>query len=280
MPCCSGRSNETAGSSVGLSPAAVAAWRALTPLQARVVHPQVGTVFVVEDDPPCSVSAARIGVALSEVRRRVRSGASALPAPVVAEWIRDAAAGVSALRRANGPEQESLRLHPSVILIDEHGRAWLDRLASHAFEEIRRTDSVQSGSRSVGVFRYMPPERLGEPANVAEVGAGDVFVLGCIAAELLTGRHPFHGSDELSTIHAILRGEPDFRGDLSEPAVAVLRRAVFVEPRERWPDALAFAGELSAAHGSALPGDAAAAIAAIAGTELARQARALSSAGS
>ena len=58
----------------------------------------------------------------------------------------------------------------------------------------------------VGTFQYMAPEVL----RGAEADArSDIFSLGCVLYELVTGRRPFEGKSQLSVLTAILEKDPD-----------------------------------------------------------------------
>lgn len=58
----------------------------------------------------------------------------------------------------------------------------------------------------VGTAPYMSPEQvLGQPAGPAS----DLFSLGTVAYELLTGRHPFAAESTVETMHRILHDSPD-----------------------------------------------------------------------
>jgi Tol biopolymer transport system component len=58
----------------------------------------------------------------------------------------------------------------------------------------------------VGTFQYMAPELL----QGAEADArSDIFSLGCVLYEMVTGRRAFDGKSELSVLTAILESDPD-----------------------------------------------------------------------
>lgn len=98
-----------------------------------------------------------------------------------------------------------------------------------------------------GTPRYMSPEQVeGKEAGFR----ADVYSLGIVLYESLTGRQPFDGV----TVSEILRKqvmEPlprviDFAPDIDLPELeAVLQRACAKRAEERWPDMVAFAHALS-----------------------------------
>jgi serine/threonine protein kinase len=56
-----------------------------------------------------------------------------------------------------------------------------------------------------GTLRYMSPEQV---RGATLTGASDVFSLGLVLYELLTGKHPFAADSALETAHAIATGKP------------------------------------------------------------------------
>jgi len=102
---------------------------------------------------------------------------------------------------------------------------------------------------ALGTPSYMSPEQArGDLQAIDE--RSDVFGLGAMLYELLTGRPPFQGGDNAQVIEAVLSGEfppvrvvcPEAPPELAAIAEHALRR----NPAERYPDAAAFASELLA----------------------------------
>ncbi len=98
----------------------------------------------------------------------------------------------------------------------------------------------------MGTIGYMSPEQVrGEPADTRS----DIFALGCVLHEMLSGARPFHRDTAAETMTAILRDDP---ADLQvgsrriPPALErVVRRCLEKPPEERFQSArdLAFALE-------------------------------------
>ncbi|WP_326816198.1 PQQ-binding-like beta-propeller repeat protein [Streptomyces sp. NBC_01762] len=70
----------------------------------------------------------------------------------------------------------------------------------------RYASTVTQASRIIGTPRYMPPERL---LGKAGDGRGDLYSLGCLLHELLTGSTPFGDLDTVALMYAHLHRSPE-----------------------------------------------------------------------
>ncbi|MGE5184371.1 MAG: protein kinase domain-containing protein [Acidobacteriota bacterium] len=98
-------------------------------------------------------------------------------------------------------------------------------------------------ARLANRIAYFAPEQL---AGEATSAATDVFVLGSIAYELVTGQRAFRGDTPQTVAQAVLAGPPT-DPPLPRPIVRVLQRCLARSPYERFPDARALADALDAA---------------------------------
>jgi eukaryotic-like serine/threonine-protein kinase len=104
----------------------------------------------------------------------------------------------------------------------------------------------------LGTPEFMSPEQIrGKPLD----GRSDVYALGILAFELLTGQLPFAGKSAQETMIARLRGSPaklrDLRAELPVKLEAVILRCLAIDPAERFQsmDELAYAFEAAVATG-------------------------------
>ena len=103
----------------------------------------------------------------------------------------------------------------------------------------------------VGTFQYMAPEQIrGENADART----DIFALGAVLYEMVTGHRAFPGKSQISVMSAILDKEPEALSTvqpLSPPALDhVIERALAKNADERWQSAADVHAELKWVAGS------------------------------
>ncbi len=138
-------------------------------------------------------------------------------------------------------------IKPANVLLDNDGNAYLSDFGMAKFMDAAL--STQSGA-TVATPAYMSPEQLGEGPPVP---ASDVYALGIVAYEALSGHHPYPTDSVAAMIkHQLNDPLPSLGTEIHqiEPAIdEVLARATAKDPADRFSDALEFAGELAAAIG-------------------------------
>jgi eukaryotic-like serine/threonine-protein kinase len=132
-------------------------------------------------------------------------------------------------------------LKPSNVFLTPHGVKLLDfGLARLETGEAIPTPAVTTPGMILGTPRYMAPEMLGgEPLGPA----ADIFALGAILFELLTGRPAFGGGTVLEICAAVVNQQPPplVGGPDVMAADRIIQRALAKRVAERYPDAAAMA---------------------------------------
>lgn len=159
-------------------------------------------------------------------------------------------------------------LKPSNVLFDADDRVRVtDFGIAHA---VTGTSTATATAMLAGSAPYLAPEqaRGEEPRPTA-----DVYALGCLLFETLTGRPPFAGPTVVAVIAAHLHQDPPvpstFRPEIPAALDATVTRAMAKQPAQRQADAGMLAEELS---GTADPSRSSAAAATVALPAVARNA--------
>lgn len=136
-------------------------------------------------------------------------------------------------------------LKPSNIILDEQGTPYV---TDFGLAKVFEGDSQQTTTGTIiGTASYMPPEQAaGRPRDVSV--RSDVYSLGAILYEMLTGRPPFGESNPLDTILQVLESPPEplRRQDESIPAEleAICLSCLEKDPSDRLESAARLADEL------------------------------------
>ncbi|MGH9775892.1 MAG: protein kinase domain-containing protein [Candidatus Acidiferrales bacterium] len=98
----------------------------------------------------------------------------------------------------------------------------------------------------VGTFQYMSPEQIeGQDADARS----DIFSLGAVLYEMVTGQRAFEGKSQLSVASAILEREPEpisMVKPLTPPVLdRTIRKCLAKQPDQRWQSASDLATELN-----------------------------------
>jgi DNA-binding beta-propeller fold protein YncE len=123
---------------------------------------------------------------------------------------------------------------PSNVLLDANEHVYLaDFGLTRRLEE---EGALAGEGRSVGTPAYLAPEQIeGKPVD----GRADVYALGCLLFECLTGSVPYRRTSRLAAAWAHLDEKPPSASDLNPelPAAidAVIVKALAKEPEDRYP---------------------------------------------
>jgi serine/threonine protein kinase len=211
---------------------------------AEVNHPNVLVIHAYgeHDSAPYFVTEFVAGTTLDRVIAECRH---AIDIELALRILDEICAGVAALHAAGIVHRD---LKPANILLD--GKFSV-RVADLGLAQ--KFVTAKAVKELVGTLGYIAPElALDTGTRIAANPSSDVYSLGCIAYELLTGRPPFesHTDDGLIALHATAKViRPSFvRGDLPSALDAVLLRALAKDPTLRTPSVEQLRKELQEAR--------------------------------
>lgn len=171
--------------------------------------------------------------------------------------VRLATEVLDALDHAHGRGLIHRDLKPENILMEPVDGRHRARLADFSVARVsaRRTATLDGGI--VGTPWYLAPEQaLGEAID----GRADLYSLGAVLYELVSGRPPFNGSDILVVIaehlHAPVVPPRTWRTDVPPMLEEFILRLLAKQPENRFPDAAAAREALAAVRLNAEPAEA------------------------
>src|SRR5918995_4334439 len=204
---------------------------------ASLSHSNVVTVYDYGEDPsaPFIVMELVDGEDLATILRR----SGALPPRQVAR-IGAGVAQALAVAHARGLVHRDVK--PGNVLIGADGRV---KVVDFGIARAIAEAQVTLPGMTLGSVHYFSPEQArGEQATAGS----DIYSLGIVLYEMLTGVRPFEGDSAASVALARLTGPiPDpatVRPSVPPDLAAITRKALALEPADRWPSASAMADAL------------------------------------
>jgi len=160
----------------------------------------------------------------------------------------DVAAGLAAAHRAGVVHRD---VKPANIVCGNDG---VPRLVDFG---IARADDLTAMTRAdsvLGTASYLSPEQArGEVPGPAS----DVYALGCVLHEALTGKPPFQGDSPLAVAYKHVHDEPatvrSLRPEVPVAVEAVVLRALAKSPADRYPDGAELEADLRRARRGEAP---------------------------
>ena len=202
----------------------------------RLNHPNIVTIHDVGRNESLAFIAMEFlnGQSLREL---LDSGV-VLPAERCAEVAADIADGL-AFAHANGVVHRDIK--PANIMVLDNGSV---KISDFGVALIPSGSTTVEGT-AFGSPKYMSPEQVtGQKVD----GRSDIFSLGAVLYEMLTGRPPFDGEELTSVLYQVLNTAPplpsSFNPELPRVFDRLLAKAMAKDPEKRYQSAMELAADL------------------------------------
>jgi serine/threonine protein kinase len=201
----------------------------------KLTHPHLVTVYDFGEVDDVAYLAMEL-LEGTDLRKRVQEG-PVIPAAEAVEIALQVAEGLAFAHKRGIVHRD---IKPANIMLLERGPA---KITDFGLARMRVADHKTSTGIVLGTPRYMSPEQIsGQPVDQRS----DIFSLGIVLWEMLTGRRLFSGTEMAQVSHSITYDEhvPPTRVNPDLPAMLdfVVARALKKDPAVRYQDA----GELAA----------------------------------
>jgi Tol biopolymer transport system component len=240
-------------------------------LLAALNHPGIAAIYSFEEFPGSSSSSSTRHFLVMELVEgeslAARLARGEVPLDVALRWGADVAEALEAAHRRGIVHRD---LKPANVMVTRSGVKLLDfglaRSVAPAGAPLSGLETeappLTEDGAVVGTLPYMAPEQVeGKEADART----DVFALGSLLYEMLTGRRPFHGDSRAALASAILTVRPpgvsSARRGIPPRLDRIVATCLAKDPDDRWQSAGDVAKELRwAAESPADAGPAGAAV--------------------
>jgi serine/threonine-protein kinase len=206
----------------------------------RVKHPNVVAVLDTGEQEGIPYLAAQFysgGTLLDRIEKE-----GSLPLDDAVKMCLEVAGGLDALHEHGLVHRD---VKPANILLDDEGTA---HITDFGLAKDRDASVLTKAGQALGSMDYMAPEQIrGEEVSAPS----DVYALGCVMVETLTGKPPFSHREGMRILWAHLQEDPpdpsEKRPDLPPDVGYAVLRALEKEIDKRPPTASAYARMLQLA---------------------------------
>jgi serine/threonine protein kinase len=213
----------------------------------RIHHPNVVTIYEYgqsDDGSPYIAMEYLEG----ETLRELLKSHGAMPLPAVIDIARQVARGLHAAHKL-GIIHRDLKPDNIFVTLDDEGER-LVKVVDFGIAKLREAATHTTSGIVMGTPPYMSFEQASGMRSDQLDPRSDVYSLGIVTYEMISGRLPFHADTPLGYLNKHLLEEPpslrSIRPDLRVPRSVemVVKKALTKNRDERYATALEFAGEL------------------------------------
>lgn len=205
-------------------------------------HPNLIDLYDIRYDEDGDAWVVMEYVAGANLKETIDRNPNGLPLDQVRFWFAGIAAGVGYLHDHGIVHRD---LKPANIFED----GGYVKIGDYGLSKFISTSRRSGQTESVGTFHYMAPE-IGKGVYGKEI---DIYALGIVLFELITGRTPFDGESSQEIIMKHLTADPDLSG-VPQPYRGVIERALQKDAGRRFHNAVEMVAALESSERSEVRG--------------------------
>jgi tetratricopeptide (TPR) repeat protein len=193
-------------------------------------HPNICTIYEIDETPE-----GQMFIAMPHYEGETLQGKIGKGPVEVGEAIDIVFQLASGLAKAHEEGIVHRDIKPGNILITKDGQV---KIVDFGLAKLATQTRLTKSGTTVGTVAYMSPEQ----ASGSDVDArSDIFSLGVVLYELLTGELPFKGDHEAAIIYGIMHNDPkrlsEYRRNLPDSLQSIVDRLLKKEANERYQSA-------------------------------------------
>lgn len=207
---------------------------------AALDHPNICTMYEIDEE----AGQTFLAMAFLEgetLEKRIERGP--LPIELVLEIGKQAADGLAAAHRAGVVHRDVKSAN--IMLAEDNGSRPIVKLMDFGLAQVSGASKLTNTETRLGTITYMSPEQ----ASGAEVGSrSDLWSLGVVLYEAVTGELPFQGHYDQAIVYSILHEEPQpltaLRARVPMELEWIVEKCLAKRPSERYQDARELVSDL------------------------------------
>jgi len=196
-------------------------------------HPNICTIHEIDETPDGRLFMVMAYYEGETLKERLERG----PLPRD-EALRVARGITDGLARAHEAGIVHRDVKPANVMLTRRGEV---KILDFGVAKLEGGGDITAAGTRVGTLAYMSPEQVtGEPTD----HRSDIWALGVVLAEMLTGARPFSAQGDAALLHEIVTRGPELPAGLPSDLAGVIRRALARDPERRFASMAAFRAAL------------------------------------